>query len=213
MQSEASLGLLSKQQEARQLLAIDQQRVADYKASLAAKLQARRPISTTRALPRKQRNRKLVKLSARQSKALLKMQLLAALAATQAQITYNAAVKESVGQMQALNDKVKQQQTVVTSLQKTWQKFFGEMNQEVPTLAQNINGTLQASMTKFTDNFSNALAKTIVESKSLSAAMRQMGKEILEDAISSFIRWKIMNAEKLVQLHSLMHLLKVLRCQ
>lgn len=78
----------------------------------------------------------------------------------------------------------------------TWQQFFQEMNKDMPTLAQGINGILQSAVTKFNDSFSQGMAKSIVESKSLSAAMRKMGQEILEDAISSFIKWRLMNAEK-----------------
>jgi hypothetical protein len=84
----------------------------------------------------------------------------------------------------------------LAKLYPTWTQFFREMNKDVPTLAQSINSTLQASVTKFNDSFSQGLAKTLVEAKSMAAAMKQIGKEIVEDAISNFIRWKLMNAEK-----------------
>jgi len=84
----------------------------------------------------------------------------------------------------------------LAKLYPTWQQFFKEMNKDVPTLSQSIHGSLQSSVTKFNESFSQGIAKSIVEAKSLSSALKQIGREIVEDAIANFIRWKLMNAEK-----------------
>jgi hypothetical protein len=106
---------------------------------------------------------------------------------------YNADVKvattTAATQVAGLN-------TQLAKLYPTWQQFFKEMNKDVSTLAQSIHGSLQSSVTKFNESFSQGIAKSIVEAKSLSSALKQIGREIVEDAIANFIRWKLMNAEK-----------------
>jgi hypothetical protein len=174
--TQADLGLITKQQEAQKLLAIDQQELKDFQKTEDAKLQALKDFATQSAQV------------AQQSKGTNQEEATRNTAA-QAQIAYNEAVAKSITETQQLNDKIAQQQAAAAKLGATWKTYFAQMKTETSDLATTINTTLQGSMTKFIDGFAQGIAKTIADGKNFGKEMKGVARDILEGMIQTLVKW------------------------
>jgi hypothetical protein len=80
---------------------------------------------------------------------------------------------------------------LVSTLQSTqalWSQYFAKMKADTSDVGSAIRINLQSSMTSFEQGFGNAIAKSLVEGKSLMAGMRNVAKDIAEGMISSTIK-------------------------
>jgi hypothetical protein len=79
--------------------------------------------------------------------------------------------------------------TEAEKLNSSWGNYFTHMMAETMDLSTKIRVNLQSSITQFTDNFANSMAKCIVENKSLGQAVKKEAEQMLESMISMLVRW------------------------
>jgi hypothetical protein len=176
IEAQAEAGIISRQSAANAMHAIDQQELTSYTQHLASELAALQAhLQKTQAAAKAAQG-------GSQSDEMTKQ-------AGLAQIAYNDAVAKGVIEQQKLANAVNQSQAAAQKLQANWSTYFTQMKTETGELSVTINTTLQSSMTKFTDGFASAISKSIVEGKSLGAAMKDVGKQILEGMISTLVKW------------------------
>jgi hypothetical protein len=70
----------------------------------------------------------------------------------------------------------------------SWKTYFDKMKTETKDLGTQIRVQLQDSIKKFEDAFAHAVAKSIVEGKSLGAAMKGVAQQIGEDMIAMLLK-------------------------
>ena len=84
---------------------------------------------------------------------------------------------------------VKGLEGTLAQLNSSWTTYFAKMMVDTQDLSTQINGTLQKSVTQFEDQFSNSMAKCIVEGKNLGMAVRKEAEQMLEAMVSMLVKW------------------------
>jgi hypothetical protein len=174
----ASLGIISKQQEAQMMLEIDQREAKNYQASLDDQLNTlKQHLDNTTALAAQAKG-------TNQESETVKAQ-------AQAQIAYNGALADGVKQTEKLNAAVLKDGVDVANADRSWQQFFNQMSKFRP-----LSESIQDDYKKMADQFSTSIAKSIVEGKSLGKAMQQVGREILEMMVQNTMMTLLMDDKK-----------------
>lgn len=104
-----------------------------------------------------------------------------------AQNTLNASAAKFQQETTGLTNQVNQQGLAVVKLQHTWQQYFNEMRQNLPTMGQAIRVNLQNSIDQFTKAFSDDLGKSIVQGKSFKQSMIQLAGQLGTQLVSMLI--------------------------
>lgn len=86
------------------------------------------------------------------------------------------------------NSELAKVDTSLAKISASWTNYFGRMRTETQDLSTQIRGTLQSAITQFNASFSQSMAKSIVESRSLGQATRQVAAQILESMLSTIIK-------------------------
>jgi hypothetical protein len=177
LKDKASLGLISKRDEQQQLQQVYQQELQSLLTLYAREI--------TAAAQHQQQMAALAATLPSGSDA----QAAALRSAEAEQDRMNKLVAQGTQIQTQLNTAISQSQTQVQHLQSSWQDYFAKMKTETSELSVTVREQLQGSITQFMNGFSTAIAKSLVEGKSLGKEMRNVGKEILETMISTLVKW------------------------